>query len=781
MLAPRQGKSDFRFASIAPYLLHAAAKRKGHWEITVYETKGALCCSRNMEFKVRYSEEEYSKLARTIYHGLSNQTKQCQFMAGLQNVAQILWPTGSTDHVAMRHVGVVAALEYITRSEVSRWCMCWSSTLSPTLRRLYFWEDGAPSATGGSGPSGGGGSDGGDGKGAGGEDKKPGDVTASGGTPGGPDLTPSAPPPPPDENQGPPKMDCPATPDDAANAAEASDDGRTITRSLTDESGDGVVAVVGQHYDKEAPVDHMPIVGVMVGPCQLKPNVYAKTADNLKAAINERLIKKAKVPNLSAAEKKRIGKVISQAMSNHDKRGLFSKQKIQDWAIANFDLEAIRSGKWSNQRFKSSLENLWSKERPKFNLKADIKYECMPEGKAPRMLIADGDDGQLMALAVVRCFEDLLFDHFEEKSIKHCAKHGAIGRAVKNLKKAGARAIEGDGSAWDTTCNVLIRSLVENPILKHITQVLGEFGVMPQGWMEEHQATCEKKKLRLFFQNKFETMTATIDAIRRSGHRGTSCLNWWMNFIMWVCSIFQEPERFLDPSVRTGRDLAGIMRWWNGCFEGDDSLCTLKPPMLKDDELSEKFLAFWSAAGFNMKIVFCDTRATFCGWHIGCTGGEINEFRCPELPRALANSGVSVSSVGIQAAKDVNRKVVNTLAAASALARAADFAGILPSVSEKYLEFAESCSTSNFQDREMSMRTYGEDGFSANAVREMIKERNLTVTPQDEMKTLKALGVEASDGEIATFKEYTWCLDPQVLVDYGSFRESLPANWRCEI
>jgi hypothetical protein len=139
-----------------------------------------------------------------------------------------------------------------------------------------------------------------------------------------------------------------------------------------------------------------------------------------------------------------------------------------------------------------------------------------------------------------------------------------------------------------------------------------------------------------------------------------------------------------------------------------------------------------------------------------------------------------VSPEGIKAAKEGNRSAVNVLAAASALARASDFAGILPSVSEKYLEYAESVSQSDFTDREMSIRAFGEDGFSASAVRQQIRERNVEVSPLEEMTTMARLGYRATNDEVATFREYVWSLDPAVLTDYDAFRASLPPAWRVE-
>jgi len=766
MLAFRVGKGDSRMADVPKDLRKQAANRKGSWRITVYERPPHICENGFAEFMrylrgkqvneyaVVYTEEEYAKIARTIYHGMRNGTKTTSFQASLENVAQVLWPKGSVDHVAMRHVGVAAVLSYVSRHETElgpcccRWAACAYNGVAAKLERISGTGPPCDPTT---------------------VDEQPG--TPPGGSNGV------------NRNEGgedgarpPTVLETPSTPEDDANAASASADGRTMV------NGD-VVAVLGQDYGTNGETNHVPVVGLMVGPCQVKPNVYSKTAHNVKAAVEERIDKKKVDFSLNDADKQRIGRLVRKSMSDHKACGVFGKERIRQWAIDNLDLESLKSGKWSTQRFKASLENLYSSDEPRYGFKAGIKYECMPEGKAPRLLIADGDDGQLMALAVVKCFEDLLFHHFESKSIKHLAKREAVDRVLKELTKKGAGTVEGDGSAWDTTCNVAIRGLVENPVLRHIMTHLAEFGVLPESWAEEHQKACEAKKLRLFFKNKFETLTVTIDAIRRSGHRGTSCLNWWINFVMWVSAVFREPERFLDVTTRYGVDLAGVRRWWNGCFEGDDSLCSLFPPMKAGDALSQIFLAFWKGGGFNMKIVFCDKRATFVGWHLGCTSGELNQFRSPELPRALANSGVSVSTGAIEAAKKGCRQTAEELAAASALARAADFAGIQPSVSGKYLGFAEGLlkekkGSWQLKDREMSFRAYGEDGHSAQEVRDLIKERNAGVSPQEEMEVMEALGYHATDDEIRTFVEYEWSMDVDVLQNYAAFRASLPPSWR---
>jgi len=102
----------------------------------------------------------------------------------------------------------------------------------------------------------------------------------------------------------------------------------------------------------------------------------------------------------------------------------------------------------------------------------------------------------------------------------------------------------------------------------------------------------------------------------------------------------------------------------------------------------------------------------------------------------------------------------------------------LPTVSDKYLDYAESLSDSNFQDLEMSFRAFGEDGFGAREVREKIRERNLGATFSCEQTVLDAVGCSATESELSTFSEFIWSMEPEVLTDYDSFRESLPVSWR---
>jgi len=71
-------------------------------------------------------------------------------------------------------------------------------------------------------------------------------------------------------------------------------------------------------------------------------------------------------------------------------------------------------------------------------LSCDVKLEPMPEGKAPRMLIADGDEGQVLALLTICCIEDLIKKHMPKKTIKGLGKRKAMERIAAELRVPNA-------------------------------------------------------------------------------------------------------------------------------------------------------------------------------------------------------------------------------------------------------------------------------------------------------------------------------------------------------
>lgn len=542
----------------------------------------------------------------------------------------------------------------------------------------------------------------------------------------------------------------------------------------------GMMKVVGRAFGDRS--ESFPIVGVQIGPCAEPPLVYSNTFENVQSAVQKRLIEKARPCTFTDTDKKKFFGFAQKAC--HGKNAIFTKEKVQKWIATHSDFETLKSGKWSKERLESSLDALYKRCHVDFRLSAAIKAEVMPTGKPPRLLIADGDDGQLMAVLVVKCFEELLFDHFEKKSIKHCGKREAVGRCVGELipprnRRDDSGAIEGDGSAWDTTCNSTVRGS-ENYILDHIMVCMLELGFAPSEWHEAHQRINERANLKIFYKGKGKAMGIKIAAIRRSGHRGTSCLNWWTNYSMWYCSVFKDPTKFLDAETRWGEDIRGNRRWFNGCFEGDDSLISTSPKLVEGSDIANDVLDFWRRAGFDMKIVFVDDRATFVGWHIAAVRGVLHEtIRTPELPRAMKTS-VSCSSSAVKAAREDNVAVAKQVGAAACIARAADFAGLLPTVSKKYLDYADTLMVKGeeFYDRELSMRVLGfeDEKVTTSTVRDEIERLNLGADPDVEKVWLSGLRYFAEDEELSRFRDYQWSWEN--LGDYDGFRGSLPQSWR---
>ena len=813
------------------------ASRSGEWVIHTWDRvqiEGQCCLasciggttSELIRTSVVLREKEIDRLFHLFMHGVRNGTKMSTIHANMEQAAQTFWPTGSMEHISMRLLAVVVVIRYLSGHDLVEpgICCCVKKKHKTDLRRRFEKKSGTTvgvqaSLTDPLEPT----------------VKKAPRVTASATAPksSSPETPDSMPTLAQFLIEGGETLDKLVTVDEFIAGAE--DDassfgggdmadwisdgcwseplsevdevdvwehmhggntpldaeiiagahfraefmGRLMTYERVIEGKDTKVhMVVGQEFVKDPKLgDTQQLVGTILMPIPIPPLIYKNGPSNCVAAKVERMDKKFREFKPSNKSIKKLRRLIGEATGTNPRLAIWSVKNVQNWAEENLHLSELVSGKWSAERTVASIENMLSKTYPEMQFKMSIKAECMPDGKAPRLLIADGDDGQLMALLVVKCFEDLLFHWYENKSIKHIGKRDAIFRAVKNLTKKGARLIEGDGSAWDTTCSKGIRDLTENPVMRHIMQVLIPYGVVPEQWHAEHDACNDKKELKLFFDGKVEKMRMKINSIRRSGQRGTSCLNWWVNFCNWVCSVMEEPWLFLDPKKRTDKDVTGQKRWWNGCFEGDDSLCAMHPPMIEGDELSKRFLKYWEEMGFNMKIVFAKERAEFCGWHIVCEDGEPTGFAAPDLVRNIKHAGVSVSGEAKRAALDGNMRVLHDCAASKALAYAYNFAGLYPSVSRKFHSYAVKMRRSTeIKDRDMSMICYGEDGHGFTEAEQLIEGLNLAVTPTEELGRLESTGVKASVKELEAFTLYDW--DFEQLDDLYGYRASLPEAWR---
>lgn len=814
-------------------LLDAAADRPGSWEIATWEDGATLLRRRwkPQRTTIVLTEHEFNTLNATARQNIASAAREHVLRGSLEQSAARLWKTGSLEHIACRTLAPELVLRWLRAGQVDNpvcFCVWVCETLcgcSVKLRTQLRWvgsSDDEPqqAGTGSEQPSG-----------AQYREQSPqsGDVpcTRAASPPADGLPAPSAPP----LEQLEAFIADPSISEEAEERAVPQENADLATRMEEQESrvtmedhgryclktlaGNKVVVALGQDFDKDEEKTRFPEVGVVVAPCADLPNVYTNCVGNVTAAVQKRLVEKSRKCTWTKDDKAKVGKFIRAAMGPN---GIFSTDRVRSWFEKHFALEDMKSSKWSQQRFVSTFEKLLTQVDPDFQFKTSVKAEHMPEGKAPRFLIADGDEGQVLALAAVKCMEEVLFETMESHSIKHVCKADAMRRLLAHTgppraaRKLGCTFVEGDGSAWDTTCSVDVRGAIENPILEHITNILAQTYIQPVSWSEIHDRANRKKKLKLYFKRYHEKVHIVIDAIRRSGHRGTSVLNWWVNFTMWVCSLFEEPHVFLKPEVRWAVDVSGVKRWFYGVFEGDDSgvstcpkLCqvsaedakALRAGEVTHAELGNKYrvpdasitasisaLAFWDRAGFNMKWVFAKSRGTIVGCHIGLTETDPesktgcvvpNGVFCPELPRALKGA-VSCSPAMMEAVRKEDFKTIKTIAAGAALARASDFAGKVPTLSRKYLAYADELDSTDFNDREMSMRAVGEEGMSSAAVRVAIEAANAPVSTTEEKAFLDSLGYTATDEELERFSRYPWHLS--TVDQHDEFARSLPDQWR---
>jgi len=561
--------------------------------------------------------------------------------------------------------------------------------------------------------------------------------------------------------------------DDDDSEIRATVEGRVIRK-------DCGIGVVGQTTND---VGRKQICGVLSQPISVEPNVYAQEVLNAIKAIEERINKKQRPYAGSEADEIKIKRMIHQSI--HGKRNApFSTKKVLDM-IHTLVYEKVKSGKWTDERITDAIEGLCREIDPQFKLKAAVKLESMPEEKAPRLLIADEDRGQVMALMTIYCIESLIKTHFPEKGIKGLAKKESIKRVMKacrvprKVAKKLVTVFEGDGSAWDTTCSASIRDLVENPVINHVANLVNGFMyATPSTWAEAHVSICAQEKLDISYTKNKEYQKITIDAIRRSGHRGTSCLNWWMNFVCWHCAIFEDPELFLDPEHRYGRDVTGVNRWLNSAFEGDDSILVTSPKIEEGRSLHVRILQFWERIGFNMKIEIRKERALFVGYYIGLddSGPIFDEKKdewmmVPEVDRCFSRAGTSCSPSMIEAFKADDRHKCMKLAGAAAMSRAYEFAGLAPTISSKFMQYAIDCEFEITHD--LKMRT-NQEFDDKNELVEHIRGLNATCYIED--KILMSTGFCCTDQEKNRFVDFTWDYDQ--LVDWEGFKASLPEAWR---
>ena len=144
---------------------------------------------------------------------------------------------------------------------------------------------------------------------------------------------------------------------------------------------------------------------------------------------------------------------------------------------------------------------------------------------------------------------------------------------------------------------------------------------------------------------------------------------------------------------------------------------------------------------------------------------------CPDIQKMFTRSGTACSPAITKAFNEDDRAAVLRLAGSAAIARAYQFAGSVPTISEKFLNFAEECQWDVDFELEMKVgATVDDKGEFVDHIRLL----NGTCTNEDQV--LKATGFEATVTEKNAFQDYVWFYD--TLCFWADFRGSLPKTWR---
>lgn len=445
------------------------------------------------------------------------------------------------------------------------------------------------------------------------------------------------------------------------------EDGRMLGTQLNgDEYGEETRIVNQEGQVVCGPVESK-VLATQIGPDLIPTEVFQSTVRNLQAGLAKRvkpLPFKAGKPLI-----RRIEKTVTALIKN-----VFPSEKIIEWRQDNPLMEEMKSKKWSPERFRNAFNECMCDISARIEQEFQIKVnEALPsKGKAPRPIIQTGDKGQIFMTLPVKCFEELLFDFFEAASIKHVDKHAAMQRVAEHLRQKDANLVEGDGSAWDACCNPTIRKMTENRIIEHIIEVLGSDPECPYGWMKECLRDMKKEqikgKAKVDDSKAFAPFRVCIDAIRQSGHRGTSSFNWLINLVGWLCVLCEKPEQMIRKSrgklemkyisISDGEEY--LLKY---AFEGDDSAISTTEKL--DRELVERL---WTSMGFRMKLVYVEDKMTFTGFDFLCDKQGPVGVQIPEIPRNIASSSWSCSSE--LKSKPWN---VHVVGAAAMLARAENF------------------------------------------------------------------------------------------------------------
>lgn len=433
---------------------------------------------------------------------------------------------------------------------------------------------------------------------------------------------------------------------------------------------------------------------------------YVNSLGNFHAAKKGRIDDPMVPVTLSIDERKEIDVIVDSFISY-----MKSDEKHFDRIASQMLFDDYKSKKWTAARAEKNLEQLRATYNPQYRFSGQIKLEPSKPGKPPRLLIADGDRGQVMAWATIGVFEKWLFCRFRKRSIKGAAKEVAMERLVDYINQRdpaapdgvkGADAprvpvaiVENDGSAWDACMSSDLRNMTENRVMDAVAKMLEKYFVLESNEsftsarLKSNRLVALKLELRpkpskhMVHRDPVEAeiphgkgIFETIRAIRRSGCRGTSCLNYLANMLCWIWVIGGKSAKSLvTPAGVKVTCVDGGVRWVRFVFEGDDSIVSFH--CKGGDNMTEDFLnmmtARWAKLGHRPKLFWRKPGevAEAVGWHfVVDDNGLMAETGAPDVLRQLINCPYAYTKAALEAAAAGDRAALGRAIAPGVLSRA---------------------------------------------------------------------------------------------------------------
>ena len=424
-------------------------------------------------------------------------------------------------------------------------------------------------------------------------------------------------------------------------------------------------------------------------PTGVKVEHWASSDANVDAGVKKRYTDVVIEPTYPVEVARKLRKWAHELCKD---AGPFSKAKILEFASGIGDMEDLQPKSWDKARwdrgYYEALQDTALRVSPGIAIKDEV-LEDVGKNK-PRFLVADGDKGQVAAKFVIKCFGKLWYRFRTGHHVKYMAKNEAmemVMRAMKEDPKDGEALLEGDGAAWDACCNGRIRDDTENIILYHIADVLTEHPLFVKAVSDAHETLNTKDVLDLKTKGGKKVV---INAIRRSGHAGTSDLNGFINAFLWAVVLTPEPLRYLaghtvathwhrkpDPCMVKAIDF----------FEGDDSLLRVPASLHQHEEAIQKK---WLTFGFHMKLFFrINEPATFTGYDFSVENGTASGFSVPSIRRNIISSCFTVSTQARIGWRDGKVTDVHDVAENAFLARAVAFEHACPPLANAFVCLAE--------------------------------------------------------------------------------------------